>query len=120
MGQDPGSDHDGALDDPVGDPGRDTESQRGQGIDEGSTIKDRSDGDKIFDDMHDRLCGITDKEVGRNSITDLFDGEVHWDVVLLKLLLGLDLVLDDNTMTDLVFNNVRGCHYDLRLLFLLG
>lgn len=110
MGQDPRANHDSALNEPVGDPGRDAEGERGQGVDEGGTVKDGGDGNQILDNVHDRLGGVTDEEVGRDSVSDLLDGEVHRDVVSLELLLGLDLVLDYDTATHLVVNNMRGCH----------
>lgn len=110
MGQNPGANHDSALDEPVGDPGRDAEGERGQGVDEGGTVKDGGDGDQILDNVHDRLGGVTDKEVGGDGVSDLLDSEVHGDVVSLELLLGLDLVLDYDAATHLVVNNMRGCH----------
>ena len=110
MGQDPGTDHDSALNDPVSNPGWDPEGERGQGVDEGGAIKDGGDGDEILDNMHDGFGGVADEEVGGDSVTDLLDGEVHGDIALLILALGLDAVLDDDSLTDLIFDNVWGRH----------
>lgn len=111
MSQDPGSNHDSSLNDPVSDPGRDPQSERGQSVDKGSAVKDSSDGDQILDDVHDRLCGVPDEEMGGDRITDLLDCEFHGHIVALVLLLGGSLVLDDDTATDLIFNDVRRGHF---------
>lgn len=106
MAQDKRADHDSALDDRVSHPGRDAEDKRGQGVDEGGAIHERSDSDNILDSVHDRPGGISDEEVGRYGFPDLLDGQVHGDVASLEQRLGVDLLVVYDTLSNLAVNNI--------------
>lgn len=111
MSQDPRSNHDSSLNNPVGDPGRNSQRKRRQGVDKGCAIKDGSNSDKIFENMHDGFCSIANEEMSGDGVADLFNCEIHGDISILVLILGFDIIFDNNSVTDLILDNVRRGHF---------